>query len=228
MRKFLLLFVFSLACATGTRGQDIGLSAGYQYVEAYYWDAIVRHLNRSQDPKQPFLEHSVVVGLDMGFALSNHLRLLPEINYTFLRSQSPQLGMQQHHLGALLNLNIYPFGFGTQLHCPTFSKIPYGRSPQSGIFLQLSAGASLLIAQNTGMSTYQEQIIAPKLGLGGGYDLILWERFSVSPMLNAYILPLAEIPDYDTGTTGSRVLNLKKNDAVWLLRAGVRFAYILD
>lgn len=36
-------------------------------------------------------------------------------------------------------------------------------------------------------------------------------------MLNAYLLPLAELPAYDTGTTGRRVLNLKDNDRGLLL-----------
>lgn len=232
MRSFILFLPFFFGYALGA-AQDIGLSAGYQYVEAHYWDAIVRDVNRNDNLEQPFLEHSFVVGLDMGFSLSNHLRLLPELNYTYLASQSPSLRLQQHHLGALLNLNIYPFGFGTQLHCPTFSKIPYGRSPQSGIFFQVAAGASLVLVQNTPVSPavsapYQPQAVSPKLGLGAGYDIIFRERLSVSPMLNAYVLPLVAITDYDLATAGRTVLNLSDNDAVWLFRAGLRIAYIFE
>lgn len=232
-----LLLISILLSSFLAQGQDIGLSVRYNYNTAQYWNAITRAYNQARPANSlNDLRHGYELGLDMGFALSHHLRLLPELNYRYLGSRSTTLERKQHYLGALVHLNIYPFGFGTQLHCPTFSQTPYGRSPQSGIFLQLSAGASLLMARNyqNGVlveqpagTAYQPNVLAASVGLGGGYDIILWERISVSPTLKLFLLPAVEVPDYDLATHGTTVLNLRDNHSAWLFKAGLRLGYIL-
>lgn len=221
------------------QGQDIGLSAGYRFLNASHWNAIVRDYNAQDSSRnQPFLHHSATLGVNVGFSLSNHLRLIPELTYARLRSRDKALGFEirQRYLGAALHLNIYPFGFGTQLHCPTFSRTPYGRQAKSGIFLQVSAGASLLMARNyqngTLLGLPSGEDYAPNLwifygGLGGGYDLVFWERLVVAPTLNLFVSPSAEVPDYDEAIASRNVLNLRDSNLLLMPSVSVRVAYLL-
>ncbi|MEM6297083.1 MAG: hypothetical protein AAF740_00165 [Bacteroidota bacterium] len=219
------------------QAQDAGLSFGYRDLGHGYWNEIIRIFNRdrSLSEEQPQVSSGYFVGLDMGFSLSNHARLLPEFSYTHIQSNRNSLAIKQHYWSLGVNLNVYPFGFGTQEHCPAFAHILYGTSWRNGIYFQFSGGGSLLQARNylrgqlveVNGEPYAPDIFSVFLGAGVGYDVVIAERFIVSPLLKVLVYPDLELEDYDFAIHGTEILNLRGHHTASMLHASVRLAWVL-
>ncbi|MGF1533757.1 MAG: hypothetical protein ACFCUI_08635 [Bernardetiaceae bacterium] len=224
---FVFCWLWMIGCGL-VAAQDIGINVHYAYTDALYWQSIVRAHNTTRE-QLPDLRHAYGFGVDMGFALSYRLRLLPEINYQRLGSSNALTELSQQYLGAFVHLQLYPFGFGTQLHCPTFGQVPYGRSPQSGFFLRFSVGGQTLWARTRrdGQQTTSPRTQTASIGLGMGYDWMPSERISLTPILHLRYHPDLRISDYDKAITGTEVLNLRNSDEVLMFGCVLRLAYIL-
>ncbi len=201
------------------QAQDVGVSFGYHDLSHSYWKEIIRVFNedRTLSEAQPQISSGYFVSVDMGFSVSNHARLLTTFSCMHIQSNRNSLDIQQHYWSLDMNLNVYPFGFGTQEHCPAFAHILYGRSWRNGLYFQFSGGGSLLQARNylhgqlveVNGEPYEPDIFSLCLGAGVGYDVVIRERFIVSPLIKILLYPDLELEDYDFAIHGTEILNLR-------------------
>lgn len=126
-----------------------------------------------------------------------------------------------------LNTSVYPFDFGGDCDCPTFSKD--GNVMKKGFFLEVSPGVSYQILtrlrsdpDNPSKLPIRSKNFVWKIGGAAGIDIGITEQFTLTPMFSATWLSSSEWEGLRQDTsTGS----LK--DYVYL-GAGIRIGYHSD
>ena len=174
IRKVYILFL--IGCPLITYGQ-LGGNVKYLFGQSEY----LNEVNLSQDGIQFSLEY--------GFRLKEkRLEFHPGIGYrTTIQNDTYDGFFRSVDLD--LNTSIYPFDFGGDCDCPTFSKD--GHLIKKGFFLEISPGLGY---QTLSRENYDAAPFDPvpvkssefviKLGAGAGLDIGLNEEWTITPMFS--------------------------------------------
>jgi hypothetical protein len=226
IRKMLKRFIHLLLilCPIVSYGQ-LGVNVKYLFGQS----DLLEQNHLSQDGVQASLEYS--------FRLKEkRLEFHPGLGYrfTFFNEIDNDTNLDEENHGYFnsldldFNTSIYPFDFGGDCDCPTFSK--EGNLIKKGFFLEVSPG----LGYQTLHRDYYESDPGPadvpisstnlawKLSFGGGMDIGLTEEFTLTPLFSWTKISNEEwdgLTDY--GETG--VL-----DDQTYLGAGLRFTYKPD
>lgn len=174
-------------------------------------------VNISQDGVQASLEY--------GFRLKQkRLEFHPGIGYRTSFNASDYDGYV-YGIDIDLNTAIYPFDFGGDCDCPTFSKD--GNFVKKGLFLEVSPGVSFQTLkrhdawpfdpQNPQPSSDQNVIM--KLSFGGGIDIGISESITITPLIAYTLFSKA---DWSSLLSGFGVPTLDDQSHLGL---GLRMAY---
>jgi hypothetical protein len=126
-----------------------------------------------------------------------------------------------------LAASIYPFDFGGDCNCPTFSK--EGNLIKKGFFFEVTPGAGYQFItrlrsepDDPARLPIKSKNLVWKIGGAAGLDIGLSDHFTMTPMISATLLSSAEWEGlHADGSTG--ILD----DQVYL-GFGIRFAYTAD
>lgn len=182
IRKFYLLLLMS--CPIATYGQ-FGVNVKYLFGQSEYLDEVFL----SQDGMQASIEYA--------FRLKEkRLEFHPGLGYRFTFFKDGNYygeGAQQgyfHSIDLDLNTSIYPFDFGGDCDCPTFSKD--GNLIKKGFFFEVSPGVGYqtlernyyMINPDAEMPAIASSNLIFKLGAGVGLDIGLTEEWTLTPMFS--------------------------------------------
>lgn len=182
-RKLFLLPFFFLA---GMLYGQAGLTVYYQIQDATYWKVI--HPDNSD---VGLLEQAPAFALDYHFRPfeGKRIELFPELR--MVMPTETTFGQNKTTLGLYsfnLNTNLYPLTFNGDCHCPTFRK----ENPffKKGFFLRLSPGLSILRESVfDGTLTLKATQTVFSLGIGGGLDIGISPRLTVTPLFMVRFYP---------------------------------------
>ncbi len=180
------LFIFSLLILPGSLLGQTGISGAYKTFVANGW---YDHL-RQENAVNVGTMNGYAVGIDYWFRLpKKRIEFLPQLSYEKYSKSIAGTGDYGHEvLGFYFNTNIYPFDFGSDCDCPTWSK--EGNLLAKGFFFQLSPGAWYLKNSLTpAQQAVKEGNYTWTLGAGIGLDLGLAEFLSLTPMVKFYYSP---------------------------------------
>ena len=182
LRKIYLLLLIS--CPLATYGQ-FGANARYLIGQSEYLDEVFINQNGMQ------------VSLEYAFRLKEkRLEFHPGIGYRFTfyedgnyYGEDAQQGYF-HSIDLDLNTSIYPFDFGGDCDCPTFSK--EGNFIKKGFFIEASPGVGYqtlkrkwsLLEPGEDRPAISSSNIVFKLGFGAGIDIGLTEDWTITPIFN--------------------------------------------
>lgn len=126
-----------------------------------------------------------------------------------------------------LNTSIYPFDFGGDCDCPTFSK--EGNLIKKGFFFEVSPGISYQILHrlrsdpdNPSKLPIRSKNLLWKIGGAAGLDIGLTEQYTLTPMLSATLLSSSDWEGLRQDTSTGNL-----DDYIYL-GAGIRLAYKAD
>jgi hypothetical protein len=115
------------------------------------------------------------------------IEFLPEISYEQYEDQAGPAKFEHRILGFYFNTNIYPFDFGSDCDCPTWSKT--GNFFTKGFFIQISPGVwNLQNRYETGL-VFDDETFTWTIGGGAGLDLGVSEFLTVTPLVKMYYSP---------------------------------------
>lgn len=179
MKKLLLLSVYLIVLPLAGSAQ-VGITAGYvRLLTASEWFDAVGESTRSSLEQMPGWQ----VGLDYWWRLKKkRIEFTAEGN--FLHSDSELLNIGEMSLDMLalqLNTNLYPFDFGNDCNCPTWSNT--GNAFSKGLFAQLIAGVVYNNQQYSEAGiTLDDSQITFRLGAGVGLDIGVSDFFTITPL----------------------------------------------
>jgi hypothetical protein len=212
IRRFSLL---SFVCIPFLCSGQLSLNVRHLFGQSETLDTVVI----SQDGLQASVEY--------GFRLKEkRLEFHPGLGYRFSWNNRNYDGYF-NSIDLDLNTSIYPFDFGGDCDCPTFSKD--GNVLKKGFFLEVSPGVAYQILtrlrsdpDNPSKLPIRSKNFVWKIGGAAGIDIGITEQFTLTPMFSATWLSSSEWEGLRQDTsTGS----LK--DYVYL-GAGIRIAYHSD
>lgn len=184
MVKWLVLLIVGLAPALGY-GQ-FGVNIKYLIGGSETLDQV----NISQDGVQASLEY--------GFRLKKkRLEFHPGIGYRTSFNSSDFDGYI-YSIDFDFNTAIYPFDFGGDCNCPTFSKD--GNIIKKGLFVEVSPGLSFQTLKRFDAWPFDPQNPQPssdnntlmKLSFGGGIDIGVSEAITITPLISYTLLSKAD------------------------------------
>ena len=217
------IYLLLILCPIVSYGQ-FGINVKYLFGQSETLDAYYL----SQDGLQASLEY--------GFRLKEkRLEFHPGLGYrfTFFEKKDNYSGADlRGYFNAIdldFNTSIYPFDFGGDCDCPTFSKD--GNVIKKGFFLEVSPGLTyqtlyredyITIPDTWPMHPISSSNLAWKISLGAGLDIGLTEEFTLTPLFSWTKISKEEYEGLtDYGKTG--IL-----DDQTYLGAGLRLAYKPD
>jgi hypothetical protein len=215
---YLFLFLFPIACF----GQ-FGGNVRYIFGQSETLDLV--HIN--QDGIQASLEY--------GFRLKEkRVEFHPGLGYRFSLGK-PNFEGSMHSFDLDFNTAIYPFDFGGDCDCPTWSK--EGSLIKKGFFIEVSPGiAYQTLKREYILSDYIPADWNPtdrfssnfllKFGASVGLDIGVSKSLTITPMLTITMLSDAEWEGMDWRAY-SAPFNLETDDFSYL-GAGIRVAYKPD
>jgi len=131
-------------------------------------------------------QNGLHLGVEYGFRLKNkRLEFHPAIGYRFA-GKKEQYSAQISSIDLDFNTSIYPFDFGGDCDCPTFSKD--GNLIKKGFFLELQPGVGrqtlerIIVVPDDDYIFNSEKIIW-KLGIGAGLDIGLSKQITITPLV---------------------------------------------
>ncbi len=183
--KQLFTVLFFLSFTTYGHAQ-IGLTGGYRFNYPSEW--------MLTDPGSAetieVIGDGPSIGIDYWFRLKNkRVEFLPELNYArFERRPVVNFSTELTTYSFFFNIHLYPFDFGSDCDCPTFSK--QGHTLEKGFFLRLSPGLSLfqqdftLLGETTG-----DNSLAFSVAGGAGFDFGVADLLTISPLVELRYFP---------------------------------------
>lgn len=149
------------------------------------------------DNKDDLFKASFGLGVDYWFRLKQkRLEFLPELGVSYasqsLSNSSTEAVMEVANVAPYFNFNtrIYPFDFGGDCDCPTFSKD--GDLLKKGLYISVSPGLIYNIASISGENALlvgnplDESIsfLSYKLSIGAGIDIGLSDFLTINPYVS--------------------------------------------
>ncbi|GIV31315.1 MAG: hypothetical protein KatS3mg029_0666 [Saprospiraceae bacterium] len=210
---------FATLLAAGWLAAQVGFHGGFGSFRSSAWiDAVeVRTGGSLNNPSGWY------AGVDYWFRLQKKRiefnAALLRGRYTTALSQGGELGIAQW--SALVFANVYPFDFGSDCYCPTWSKS--GDPFAKGFFLQVFAGASHLdkSVRHPQLELDHAQWL-PVAGAGVGLDVGVSELLTLTPLVRYGWMPGARWPGLDEGGKEDQRIT------AGMLWAGVRVGFRFD
>lgn len=229
---FISLFLTNLATA------QFGITGRYHLNHASDW--VSNQLDISNNEK--YLGNGWSVGVDYWLRLKNYrIEFLPELNYSQFE-YSNQSGYNNNadfsnrFYGFLLNMNIYPFDFLGDCHCPTFSK--QGQLFKKGFFVQVSPGITALEGKVVfekpvfhdikEYKTFESTSVAASVGAGAGLDIGLNDFVTFAPMLGLRYFPNAKWTSLGASSSLETFTPASTESNIWQWTAGARLGFRFD
>lgn len=206
MKKSIFTTLFALLFVTSSFGQ-VGFSIGYKDISARNWENLIANYNVSAENGVSPLNEGTDFAFDYWFRLKKRrVEFHPELSYSRFIRNSKDIDLKSGMINFSFHTNIYPFDFGEDCNCPTFSKD--GSFLEKGLFLQISPAVSYLKNTFEDVSGKEKSNdIAYGLGLGVGIDFGLSDFITISPMIRYSYMVDAEWENLD------QHLNLDSPDA---------------
>lgn len=146
------------------------------------------------------------------------LEFRPGLGYRFtFNSDLPNGHFKAYDLD--FGVAIYPFDFGGDCDCPTFSK--EGNLMKKGFFLEIVPGLSYQNYYKSDSPATDKNFLW-KVGGAAGLDIGISDRFTLTPMISATMLA-----DADWENLGSDASTVNVDDFIYYA-AGLRFTYNQD
>lgn|GEM_PF-570509 len=180
-------------------------------------------------------QDGIHASLEYGFRLKEkRLEFHPGLGYrfTFYNNKDGNQGEEydQGNLSAIdfdFNTNIYPFDFGGDCNCPTFSKD--GNVIKKGFFLVVAPGLAYQsfhfkeypLEGWEGLIPYTESKLVWKASIGAGLDIGLSEQFTLTPQFSWTMISNTEWDIHD-------LLSDAILDDLSYLSTGLRLTYKPD
>jgi len=196
MKNSILTSLFALLFMSSSFSQ-IGFSVGYKHLDATNWENLIANYNVSVEDGLSPLKEGTDFAFDYWFRLKKRrVEFHPELSYSRFIRNSKDIDLKTGMINFSFHTNIYPFDFGEDCNCPTFSKD--GSFMEKGLFLQISPVVSYMSNSFTDEAgTEKNNDIAYGLGLGVGIDFGLSDFITITPILRYSYLLDAEWKDLD-------------------------------
>ena len=159
----------------------------------------VRHIFGQSDilEAEKISQDGIHASIEYHFRLKeNRLEFRPALGYRFTYNSSAYQGYF-NSLDADVNVAVYPFDFGGDCNCPTFSK--EGNLVKKGFFIELNPGVSYGVFSRVRSEPddpeklpIRSKNIIWKIGGSAGLDIGLSEHFTLTPILSATMLSSSE------------------------------------
>ncbi len=196
MKNSIFTFLLALLFTTSSYSQ-IGFSIAYKDLSANNWENLIANYNVSVENGVSPLREGTDFALDYWFRLKKRrVEFHPELSYSRFIRNSSEVELKSGMINFSFHTNIYPFDFGEDCNCPTFSK--GGSFVEKGLFLQVSPAVSYLnnsFKDDSGEEKNSD--LAYGIGLGVGLDFGLSDFITITPMIRYSYMVDAEWKDLD-------------------------------
>lgn len=182
MKQYFFISIF-LIFSELLYGQ-IGFQGAYKKFTANGWYDFLRRENAVNVGSLG----GYAVGIDYWFRLKKkRIEFLPEISYEKYGEAWGGAEYEHEIIGFYFKTNIYPFDFGSDCDCPTWSKD--GNLFTKGFFLQLSPGVWRLKNSIVSETTIEDDDVNWTIGAGAGLDVGVSDFLTLTPIVKFYYSP---------------------------------------
>lgn len=182
MKQYFFISIFLIF--SGLLYGQIGFHGAYKKFTANGWYDFLRRENAVNVGSLG----GYAAGIDYWFRLKKkRIEFLPEISYEKYGKTLDGSEYGHEIIGFYFNTNIYPFDFGSDCDCPTWSKD--GNLFTKGFFLQLSPGVWRLKNSIVSETTIEDDDVNWTIGAGAGLDVGVSDFLTLTPIVKFYYSP---------------------------------------